>query len=255
MRRLSLLARVLFGVIIWASESGATRYAEAHENQVMKSNRLATTFVVAMLAALAACGGKGPSSGPTPISNPVTVSPQNFKVLANTFIVVGASGGDGQNYAFTLPAGGGSLNPRGTASTELKAGGSPGSFVIRVSSGNQSTETGFEVITQSYVGIVSQSATSGSTLAVNTPVTFHLQYVSEHMPAQVQIFWVDDQKNIVFGSGFGGAVLSGQNGEVTLTVTMTKPAKVSYLRVVLMNVPPDPYAIYNTFDFPISLIF
>ena len=214
-------------------------------------------YLVALACAfvLAAACGKGPGPGPTPVTTPVTISPQNFRVLANTFIAVGASGGDGLNYAFTLPTGGGSLNPRGTTNTELKAGGSPGSFVVRVSSGNQSTETGFEVITQSYVGIVSQSVLSGATLAVNTPVKFRFQYASDHIPAFMVTWWLDGQKKQMAGNSSPGTVIPGQNGEVELTTTMTVPAKTEYLRVYIGNVPPDPSAIYATFDFPISLVF
>jgi hypothetical protein len=221
--------------------------------------KLANAVVLALLAALAACGGHGNGNpiGPTG-STDVTISPVNFKVYMGTFINITVSGGDGSTYKYMLPNGGGAVNPLIPGTAQLQAATSPGTYILEVDSADKTAQTKFEVVDHSYLGLISSptspSVQSGATLSVKTPVTFKIQYAAEK-GAFALVWWLDDQKKKITGSTSSGATLSNQNGDAEITATMTVPAKTAYAQILLVNLPADPTAVYASIDIPLSLTF
>jgi hypothetical protein len=170
-------------------------------------------------------GPVGPSETP-PVITSVEVKPAFTFMGVGETVVFNASGGDGQNYRWSVSGGAEIVSATGNA-CEVRGNGPAGAYLLRAESGGQTGEAKFEVATETKIAILNIFPPEGN-ISFGTPIEFVVAYhFAEPIPPEAVYtllnVWFFDEKGEKVGSSSTSATIK-QTGTGVANTRTTVPA-------------------------------
>lgn len=214
----------------------------------------ALAFICAVaLLTLTACSGTSsptePSPVPTPNPNVLTIVTAGNATVTTATVPVGtsyffgASGGNPNNYSWSLPSGGGTLSSLTSNGTTFTAGSVPGNYTIQLRS-DSAVATASIIVptptgTQNSVSFVSSDPAPGSTLKVGDKLNVTIGYTILQ-PSSFNVY-----PEGMSGQSTGETVMTPGSGTVKIVYTATKPGTSTVLDLNMGWGPAYAYSLTN----------